>query len=477
MKNGKLLVAVLIADLMWSVLAMGVAFVLRYGTRWSNLDKDSAWHLLPFLAASCLLWGLFSLLLPLDGFRGSGWRLSAVVSQLLLAVGGLMLILLSGGYLLRSYVSRLALFHFGLLLFAGFLLLRLVIYLLLRAQFKNGAVRQVVILGGGRLAQELGRKIQRHPEMLCRVVGFLAPDDGSADSRPAVPLSHSTGALGIVDLLLAQQRVDEVILVLQECASPDLLNLVALFRKRGIEVSLVPQFCDLYLSRPHLSDLGGIPILRLARPGFESPVLVGKRAFDLVVGGLLFLVSFPVLLPLAIVLRAFTGKAFRWETRCGWQGKPFAMLRLNVDRTADNKSRFEAFLNDSSLIELPQLWNVLRGEMSLVGPRPESRDRVRHYSEWQQQRLTVKPGMTGLAQVQGLREQHSSEEKTRFDLQYLLDCSLWTDLSLLLQTVGTLLMRSIRRRDSLASIGSAQAPSETAESQIRSQILENAHRP
>lgn len=92
------------------------------------------------------------------------------------------------------------------------------------------------------------------------------------------------------------------------------------------------------------------------------------------------------------------------------------MLRLNIDRTGSNASRFEAVLRKFSLTELPQLWNVLQGDMSLVGPRPESPHRVYRYSEWQQQRLTVKPGMTGLAQVQGLREQHSSEEKTRFDL-------------------------------------------------------------
>src|SRR5262249_30125667 len=153
-----------------------------------------------------------------------------------------------------------------------------------------------------------------------------------------------------------------------------------------------------------------------------------------------------------VVLRWIKGKAFRWETRYGFQGKPFAMLRLNVDRIACNGSRFEAALREFSLTELPQLWNVLRGNMSLVGPRPESRDRVFRYSEWERQRLTVKPGMTGLAQVQGLREQHSSEEKTRLDLQYLLSCSLWTDLSLLLQTVWTLATRSVGRRDSIADL-------------------------
>jgi lipopolysaccharide/colanic/teichoic acid biosynthesis glycosyltransferase len=117
------------------------------------------------------------------------------------------------------------------------------------------------------------------------------------------------------------------------------------------------------------------------------------------------------------------------------------MWRLNSARECKQLSRREILLQQLSITELPQLWNVLRGEMSLVGPRPESPERVKHYSDWQLQRLNAKPGMTGLAQVHGLREQHSSEEKTRFDLQYMLDSSPFLDFSLLLQTFWTLIGR------------------------------------
>jgi lipopolysaccharide/colanic/teichoic acid biosynthesis glycosyltransferase len=474
----KLPITILIADLAWSVVAMGAALVLRYGMHFSRPDRNSTAHLFPFFAAALLIWALFSVSLPLDGFTG-GWRLSAVISQLLLAVGILTLVLLSGGYLTRSYVSRLALVQFSLLLFVGFVLLRIAFYLFLRAQLRDGGVQRIVILGNGRLARELARKVERHPEMLCRVVGLLTPDDGTSDSRSSI--GGPNGArrmttLSVVELL-ATQRTDEVILVLDECASPELLNLAARCRDHGIRVSLVPPFCELYLSRFHLTDLDGLPLLQLAKPGRSVPALVGKRIFDLVLGTVLLLASVPILLPLAAALRRVKGKAFRWETRCGYQGRSFAVLRLNVDRIADNGSRFERVLREFSLTELPQLWNVLRGDMSLVGPRPESRDRVCRYSEWQQQRLTVKPGMTGLAQVQGLREQHSSEEKTRFDLQYLLNCSLWTDLSLLLQTVWTLAKRAVSGRDSIAQAGPTETADEIAGAPREQGILENAHRP
>jgi lipopolysaccharide/colanic/teichoic acid biosynthesis glycosyltransferase len=120
------------------------------------------------------------------------------------------------------------------------------------------------------------------------------------------------------------------------------------------------------------------------------------------------------------------------------------MLRLNVPRAAANLSPLDALLLRLSISELPQFWNVLRGEMSLVGPRPEGPERANHYSSWQQQRLTAKPGMTGLAQVYGMREQHSSEDKTRLDLQYMLRSSWLVDLSLLVETIWTLAVRLIQ---------------------------------
>jgi lipopolysaccharide/colanic/teichoic acid biosynthesis glycosyltransferase len=119
------------------------------------------------------------------------------------------------------------------------------------------------------------------------------------------------------------------------------------------------------------------------------------------------------------------------------------MYRLNVERHSTSPERYESLFVRWSLTELPQLWNVLRGDMSLVGPRPESLERVKYYSEWQRQRLKVHAGVTGLAQVHGLRDQAPSEDKARFDLQYIFNWSPLLDLSLILQTVWTLLFRGL----------------------------------
>lgn len=438
---------ILLADLCWAPAALLCAEVLRYGLTWSSADRIAVHRLLPFLLATWILWAVFSSWMKLDCFSG-GWRFSAMASHVFLANCGLMALLLGVGYLAQRFVSRLALAYFGVLLYVGFLGIRYAARSLLRARYLSGDVRRVAIVGTGRVARELAIKIERHPEMLCKVVGFLFPTEdgmhlnvtpGSAKASTTVP------TLGVVDLLRAQ-KIDELILALAKPTGPEILNLTGQCRENGINVSFVPEPYELYLFKLDLLDVDGLPLLQLQAPAVSYAFWsYWKRSVDVVLGSLLLVIALPVLLPSVIRLRWIKGRAIREEARCGQHGRAFPMLRLNVDRPASlDASRFERVLEKLSLTELPQLWNVVRGEMALVGPRPESPQRVQCYSEWQRQRLTVKPGITGLAQVHGLREQHSSEEKTRFDLQYLLNPSPLADVSLLLQTVWTLAIRLIR---------------------------------
>ena len=156
------------------------------------------------------------------------------------------------------------------------------------------------------------------------------------------------------------------------------------------------------------------------------------------------------------------------------------MHRLNSDRRATNLVWYERAMQYLSLTELPQLLNVLKGDMALVGPRPEGLDRADYYTDWHRQRLLVKPGMTGLAQVHGLRDQSSSEDKTRFDLQYILHNSAFQDISLLLQTVCTLVGRVAGMpRHLLSSASSCVATSQpigVANAVPARETLPHAHR-
>jgi len=167
----------LAADLVWTLVSFVAAGLLRYGFDWNAIHHQYLFALLPFLAASLLLWTLLFHRFHLDGFQG-GWRFSAVASRLLLAILCLMCGLLATAYLARRYVSRLVLIYFSAFLFVGFLWLRSVVSQQLRARRRVGAVSRIVVVGSGSIAREVANKIERHPEMLCEIVGFLLPDAG-----------------------------------------------------------------------------------------------------------------------------------------------------------------------------------------------------------------------------------------------------------------------------------------------------------
>ncbi len=281
---------------------------------------------------------------------------------------------------------------------------------------------------------------------MCEVVGFLFPGNGDQPVKVAVAgnsgaSSTSVPTIGVVELLKAR-RVDVLVVALPDGSAAELKKLVALCRAAGIAITLVPQWYELYVSKAHLIDLDGLPMLSLIEHRPSALDFAIKRALDLSLGTLFLVLTSPLMMVAAAALFVSKGRAVNAENRCGRDGRLFRMYRLNIDRdNPETLAGMERLLAQLSLTELPQLWNVMRGDMTLVGPRPESPERVRHYSDWQRQRLTVTPGLTGLAQVNGLREEHASEEKARFDLQYIYHWSPFVDLSLVLQTCWTLAIR------------------------------------
>jgi lipopolysaccharide/colanic/teichoic acid biosynthesis glycosyltransferase len=460
-KKQKLQYWIMAADALWVPVAMFLAYLLRYESSWSGPRDGSFLSFVPLLLAATALWLAIFSSMKLDGFR-RGWHPPAIFSQLFLAVAFLMIILLAAGYLFRIFLSRLTFIYFGVLLLFGFLTIRYLVHSILSSSFLMGATRRVVIVGNGPVAREMALKIERHPEMLCEVVGFLFSPESSSDM---VPSGLTNGAsmvqsLGIIELL-REREVNEIVITISNPGAPEVMNLATRCSQAGIGVSVVPHPYNLYLSKPQLLDIGGMPVLQLreATAKFaDSPV---KRGVDLTFGLVLSLLSIPAVTLGALMLLRKPGGPFCREPRCGCNGKLFRMWRLNSDRDASVLPRFEVILQQFSITELPQLWNVLRGEMSLVGPRPESPERVKHYSDWQRRRLNVKPGMTGLAQVHGLRQAHSSEEKARFDLQYMMQSSFFFDTSLLLQTLWTLRGRLLHIHSMGATVEEKDRPSRT----------------
>lgn len=429
------------SDLLWIVFAMYLAYECRYGFVVSTATLRDCFAMFgETTVAGMLIWSFLTLVMKLDGFQG-GWSLRAVLSDLFVGVFLLMALLLANGYLTRVYHSRLVFFYFGAFALAGFLANRCLARQILGWSRFATSLRRVVILGGGRIARELANKINRHPEMRWQIVGFLCPEGDTGTIRKGnggceVRTLRTFNVAGF----LAECKVDDII-VAEANPARATLDLVAQCQRSGIRVIVVPQAYELYISRPMLAELDGLPLIALEQYALPAGGRALRRLTDLVLSPLLLLAALPVLAVAAGILTRRKGRAFRKEMRCGKGGRIFWMYRLNVNRDLPVLPAPEKFLVDLGLTELPQLWNVLRGEMALVGPRPEPPERVKHYSDWQRQRMKIKPGITGLAQIQGLREEHSAEQKTHYDLQYILRWSPFLDWSLILQTGWILVAR------------------------------------
>jgi lipopolysaccharide/colanic/teichoic acid biosynthesis glycosyltransferase len=430
------------ADLVWILICLSITQFLN---TISAVREQTLWSLLrdPRLIAACTLWIALCVKKRLSGFQ-QGWHPPAVVAQVVVGVGYLLACLCAPTLVLHQHYSVESLFLLALLLTSGFIGIRYTAHWTIHLHLRRRAKRRVVILGSGRMVGELVKKINRHPELCMEVAGVLYPSDADRSEEYFECGAHTVSlrTLNILDRF-QQENAQELILVEPIPPGSETEQLLSSCREAGLKVHVVPQQYELYLSKARLMEIEDVPLLSLQEQSLPAiPVQIKRLADFLGATGLVILAS-PLLQISALVLRWQKGKALRKELRCGQDGTAFWMYRLNIDRENEHLDAFQRFLVQFSFTELPQLFNVLRGEMSLVGPRPEAPERVKHYSMWQRQRLAVKPGLAGLAQVHGFREQHSSEEKAHFDLQYIFHWSLFLDLCLILQTAWTLLQRIV----------------------------------
>jgi lipopolysaccharide/colanic/teichoic acid biosynthesis glycosyltransferase len=429
-----------VADVAAVPFALFLAYFFRYGSKVGlQLTQPTSWAPIAIVLVGAMVpWLLLYRPMSLDSFS-EGWSLPATVSRIVLGGAIQMGVVLALAYVTRVYFSRLILAYYAVIFCSLVLLVRVVTYNILRTYRRIGKSRRAVIIGEGKVARELVRWIRRHPELLYEVVGLLNPWTQPGNAHADHSANGDSGLSSLDALRVLELRgVHELIVCMDQPPVAEVESFLARCLDQGIRVSLVPQSYELYSSRARLVELEGVPLVALeGLPDFRVAAVI-KRATDLILGLPLLLLALPILAVSSVVLRLQGRGLLRRELRGGWHGDPFWMYRLDVDRHAAHATTFQRFLCWLSISELPQLFNVLSGQMSLVGPRPESLEQVRDYSAWQQRRLNIKPGITGLAQVNGLREKHSSEEKTRYDLQYMVHWTPITDLVLLLQTLWTL---------------------------------------
>ena len=327
---------------------------------------------------------------------------------------------------------------------------------ILRALRRRGYnLRHILIVGTDRLAREVAQKINRHLEFGLNIVGFL----GRKPEQVGEGIDGIKVLATYADIknIISEKGIDEVIIALPFEEEKLMRTILGSISNEMVDIKVVPDLSQFFTLRKGVEELDGLPIINLR----ESPLYgwngVIKRLFDIIGSFIAIMVFSPLMLFIIIVMK-FTspGPIFYKQKRMSLDGRSFDILkfrsmRVNTEEetgavwTKENdprRTRLGVFLRRTSLDELPQFFSVLRGEMSLVGPRPERPvlvEQFRQHIPRYMLRHKIKAGMTGWAQVHGWRGNTSLEKRIEYDLYYIENWSLWLDLKIILKTIPAVL--------------------------------------
>ncbi|MGD9547693.1 MAG: undecaprenyl-phosphate glucose phosphotransferase [Candidatus Krumholzibacteriia bacterium] len=333
----------------------------------------------------------------------------------------------------------------------------------------EGRIRTLLV-GASPMRERLLRLTRELPGLAFEPVGWLRVDGGDEDgcreagvslldargprrSAAAVPALPCLGGVKDVRSLVLEHRIDLVVLTVPFDRLPLISRVAAALANLKVDLKFIPDLPALHTSKMRLQEIGGIPFISIREGALSAVDRIVKRTFDLLASGLGLLFLAPVLAAIALMVKLSSpGPVFYLQERVGQDGRQFSMVKFRSMRTDAEQASGPVWTTEDdprvtgigrilrrfSLDELPQLWNVLRGEMSLVGPRPERRVFVEQFTRQMPryfERHRVKAGLTGWAQVNGLRGNTSIEDRTYYDLYYLENWSLGLDVKILLMTL------------------------------------------
>jgi exopolysaccharide biosynthesis polyprenyl glycosylphosphotransferase len=359
-------------------------------------------------------------------------------------------LLVAVGFFFRSYFfSRGVVLLFWLLAISGVAAFRLAARKVLFALHRRGRhLRSALVVGGGRLAEQVIDRIHERPQLGLRVVGVLAGEKS--------PRVHGVPVLGRyeqVKPVLHLCGAHQVIVALPREDADRLEPLLDQLEDELVDIRLVPDVLHVATLSSSVEDFDGLPVINLRESPLVGWAAIQKRVFDVAVSSLLLLVTLPVMAVIALAIRLSAGAPVLYrQERMGLDGHVFWMLKFRTmvhdaeretgpvwaRREDPRETRVGSFLRRTSLDELPQLWNVLRGDMSLVGPRPERPvfiEQFRREVPGYMLRHKVKAGLTGWAQVHRWRGDTSLQERIEHDLYYIRHWSLGLDVRILLMTL------------------------------------------
>jgi exopolysaccharide biosynthesis polyprenyl glycosylphosphotransferase len=315
-------------------------------------------------------------------------------------------------------------------------------------------VNRVLIYGAGEVGQLLLKRLMQSPALGYLPVGFV--DDHPQKAGKTITVNQTgqpfslpvLGKIEELSKLVEENKINELFITITSIPTAKFNTVVQSCRELGVEVRFVPNLFDLKVQKISVSGIDGIPLLSIRKPKVDPIYAFFKRAFDLIVSSFVIVITSPFVLLIAFLIRRDSpGPVIFKQKRIGYKGKEFLMYKFRTmwaDTKAydwtpttlnDNRiTRFGKFLRRTSLDELPQFWNVLKGAMSIVGPRPEMPFIVEMYTPLQRDRLEAKPWITGLWQISADRGKQI-HDNIEYDLYYIENCGFILDLVIVIRTV------------------------------------------
>lgn len=456
-------------DAMLVFVAFWLAFVLRYELQIIRPVFDPGQrNFLAYVPFAIIYTLLLYLTYQGNGLyrniRGRAWM--EEVSIITNGVTNATVILLALFFILQPLVtSRLMLIYVAALTVILLSLARLIrLWVLSYLRGKGIGVQRVLIIGMEEVGQAVLRTMLAREELGYRPIGFL--DDDEERSRNGIGRVKGLGVPHNLEAVVLAHRIELIVITLRWDDHSRILHLVQTAQRLGVEIRVVPDVFQLNLRQVQVENLNGIPLLGVGgNRDFVGTNRFIKRALDIS----LIIFASPILLPLFLLVALAikienNGPVFYRQRRVGENGQLFDMLKFRsmvpdadkihaeIVKQAGEDPRHPKIKDDPritrvgrlirrlSLDELPNIINVLRGQMSLVGPRPPTPDEVALYENWHMQRLKIIPGITGLWQISG-RSDVPFEEMCLLDIYYIENWSLKLDLQILLMTLPRVLLR------------------------------------
>jgi exopolysaccharide biosynthesis polyprenyl glycosylphosphotransferase len=460
--SNRFILFLFVADIFFTELALFLAEVTRGVMPFGRESIGMSFLDLSIVLAVAVFWSFFLRLFGAYDPR----RLSSFMDEgraVALATAAGLLALASFFYLFNiEFRSRMLFTYFGAIDLALLLNYRLITRFAVKSMVAGGYyVRRVVLVGATKVGKELAYIIGSQPWSGLSVIGFV--DDDSTLAGSDVEGRPVMGTTNELTQVIDQHNVHEVIVALGGEAHDKIAQIILSLQVYPVRVRVVPDLFEMVSVRAQVEDFWGIPLI-----GLRDPVITGfdrafKRAFDVILSSTLLLLLGPIMLAIAIAIKVDSnGPALFKQRRVGENGRLFWMhkFRTMVDGADKMVTKLESdgvyaegvykvkedprvtgigrVLRRMSADELPQLFNVLKGDMSLVGPRPEQPWIVERYQPWQRKRLSVMPGMTGWWQVNG-RSDRPMFLNTEYDLYYIQNYSPVLDLQILWKTIWVVL--------------------------------------